>query len=52
VKSSDCSGNPITWYTYGWLEVGVRDGAATVMVIHTDRVRAVARALRNAPAAR
>jgi len=43
---------PLTWHTYGWLEVGVRDGAATVLVIHTDRVRAVARALRTAPTAR
>jgi hypothetical protein len=51
-RTDDRGGNPITWYTYGWLEVGVRDGAATVMVINTDRVRAVARALRNAPAAR
>jgi len=50
-RTDDRGGNPVTWYTYGWLEVGVRDGAATVMVIHTDRLRAVARALRNAPAA-
>ena len=50
-RTGDRGGNPITWYTYVWLEVAVRDGAATVMVIHTDRLRAVARALRNAPAA-
>jgi len=51
VESPGRGGNPITWYTYVWLEVAVRDGAATVMVIHTDRLRAVARALRNAPTA-
>ena len=50
-RTDDRGGNPITWYTYGWLEVGVRDGAAAVMVVNTDRLRAVARAFRSAPAA-
>jgi len=50
-RTGDRGGNPITWYTYGWLEVGVRDGAAAVMVVNTDRLRAVARAFRSAPAA-